>query len=536
MEVRCERCDARYSVDDGLVDEAGLAVRCSKCGNVFRAHRPARGLRVRNRAGDVFPLPDAAVLQRWVVEGRVAREDEVSSEGGPWIKAGDMKDLAPFYAVLDQARRAAAGAAGAPGGPDLVRGGPGVQPIPHHEPTIGAGISESTPSESWEVPAGGPGASNEPAWAAGPPATRPEPARGALRRSASKRGRRSAWPWILLFLVLAGAAAGAVYVSRPAWLPLDALGLGRPASVPQAPATAATPPVAPPQVAPPPAAPPQAAPPPDAPPQATPPPDAPPQDAPPPSRSSESQAQPAAPRSPEEPAANEAGPSPREAATGPVETQPTGPARPQATGPAGAAPPGEPVPGAGATAPGPATPAAPSPAPPVPGGTPATPKAGAFDRPPADAIPGMPAGPVNAPARAAAPGAAADRRAGSAAGRARALLAEARRVRDRGDPEGALDLYGQVLQRDPGSADALAGRGLCYLDLSRYEPAEESFKAALQADPQHGVALMGLAETYRYEGRRADAVTYYQRYLAAHPGGGAAAAARNAVQALEESQ
>lgn len=109
-------------------------------------------------------------------------------------------------------------------------------------------------------------------------------------------------------------------------------------------------------------------------------------------------------------------------------------------------------------------------------------------------------------------------------------------MRDRGDPEGALDLYGQVLQRDPGSADALAGRGLCYLDLSRYEPAEDSFKAALQADPQHGVALMGLAETYRYEGRRADAVTYYQRYLAAHPGGGAAAAARKAVQALEESQ
>ncbi len=109
-------------------------------------------------------------------------------------------------------------------------------------------------------------------------------------------------------------------------------------------------------------------------------------------------------------------------------------------------------------------------------------------------------------------------------------------MRDRGQAEAALDLYGQVLQADAANADALAGRGLCYLDLSRYDAAEESLKEALRVDAQNGAALLGLAETYRYEGRRADALTYYRQYLAAHPDGAAADAARKAVQALEESQ
>jgi hypothetical protein len=45
---------------------------------------------------------------------------------------------------------------------------------------------------------------------------------------------------------------------------------------------------------------------------------------------------------------------------------------------------------------------------------------------------------------------------------------------------------------------------------------------------------MGLAETYRYAGRRAEAVKYYERYLATHPQGEDAVAARNAINALKE--
>ena len=114
------------------------------------------------------------------------------------------------------------------------------------------------------------------------------------------------------------------------------------------------------------------------------------------------------------------------------------------------------------------------------------------------------------------------------------LLADARRLRERGKPDAALGAYGRAIELEPENADALAGRGLCYLELSRYAPAEASFQGALEADAQHAGALMGLAETYRYEGRRTEAVTYYRRYLAAHPEGEDAVAARNAIDALRE--
>ncbi len=116
-----------------------------------------------------------------------------------------------------------------------------------------------------------------------------------------------------------------------------------------------------------------------------------------------------------------------------------------------------------------------------------------------------------------------------------AQLAQARQLRDRGRSSAALDVYARALQANPGSADAHAGRGLAYLDLSQYRQAEDSFKAALDIDPSHPSALMGLAETYRYQGKRAEAVALYRRYVAAHPKGEDATAARKAIQALEES-
>jgi hypothetical protein len=114
------------------------------------------------------------------------------------------------------------------------------------------------------------------------------------------------------------------------------------------------------------------------------------------------------------------------------------------------------------------------------------------------------------------------------------LLTDARRLRNRGRTPAALELYARALDEAPQNADALAGRGLCYLDLSQYAQAESSFEAALGEVAEHGDALMGLAETFRYEGRRADAVKYYERYLAAHPRGESAAAARNAIEAMKE--
>jgi tetratricopeptide (TPR) repeat protein len=118
--------------------------------------------------------------------------------------------------------------------------------------------------------------------------------------------------------------------------------------------------------------------------------------------------------------------------------------------------------------------------------------------------------------------------------RLKALLAEGARARAQGDAHKALEVYARALALEPKNADALASRGGCYLELSQYAPAESSFEAALEANPTHAGALMGLAETFRYEGRRPEAVGYYRKYLAAHPRGADAAAARSAIESLED--
>ncbi len=116
----------------------------------------------------------------------------------------------------------------------------------------------------------------------------------------------------------------------------------------------------------------------------------------------------------------------------------------------------------------------------------------------------------------------------------KALLAQAARLREKGNAEGALDLYGRVADADPENAEALTGRGLCYLDLSSYGPAEASFKAALAANPDQPDALLGLAETYRWQGKKADAITNYEKYLERHPDGEEADVARNALEELRK--
>lgn len=116
----------------------------------------------------------------------------------------------------------------------------------------------------------------------------------------------------------------------------------------------------------------------------------------------------------------------------------------------------------------------------------------------------------------------------------RALLAQAREQRDRGRSEGALDLYGRALAIDGRNAAALAGRGACYLDLSRYAQAEASFEGALESDPRNAEALFGLAETCRYMGKKGDAVAWYERFLAVRPTGDEAAAARRLIAQLKE--
>ena len=112
------------------------------------------------------------------------------------------------------------------------------------------------------------------------------------------------------------------------------------------------------------------------------------------------------------------------------------------------------------------------------------------------------------------------------------LLLRAGKLLANGSSAAALELYGRVISEDPQNAQALAGRGLCYLDLEQYPPAEASFLAALRREPWQPDALLGLAETYRVQGKSAEASDAYRKYLERYPETSNAEVARNALAEL----
>ncbi|MFY3745676.1 tetratricopeptide repeat protein [Anaeromyxobacter sp. Red801] len=196
---------------------------------------------------------------------------------------------------------------------------------------------------------------------------------------------------------------------------------------------------------------------------------------------------------------------------------------PPAPGPQGA----EPAPPPAAAEPAPAAPpaaGAPGEPPPTGAAAPASPATSAAPAEPPAAAPSPDAAPPAAAPDAAAP--AAKTATGADA------LAQAGRLRSRGQIARALELYRGVLATDPENVAALTGQGLCYLDLARYPSAESAFQAALRVEPENPDATLGLAETYRWQGNDAEAIRYYERYLAHHPDGEEAAVARNAIDAL----
>jgi predicted Zn finger-like uncharacterized protein len=153
MDVRCERCKSQYQLEESRIPEAGLTVQCPSCQYVFGLKKksllitlavkpgqelaspvvvlgspapevapdegPEPGLppagagersrewRVRQPSGNVFSLKDLTTLQKWIIERKVVRADEISLTGDNWKRLGDIAELATFFQVLDEAQKAA---------------------------------------------------------------------------------------------------------------------------------------------------------------------------------------------------------------------------------------------------------------------------------------------------------------------------------------------------------------------------------------------------------------------------------------------
>jgi predicted Zn finger-like uncharacterized protein len=131
MDVRCDRCQTEYELDDESVAEGGASVQCTSCGNTFvvgRQRQPATpppaaptvkpatagpitsSWMLTTEEGKTHRFRDSTTLQKWVVERRVGRMDRVCPPNGTWRRLGDVDELRPFFDVVDQADRAAAAA------------------------------------------------------------------------------------------------------------------------------------------------------------------------------------------------------------------------------------------------------------------------------------------------------------------------------------------------------------------------------------------------------------------------------------------
>jgi tetratricopeptide (TPR) repeat protein len=112
------------------------------------------------------------------------------------------------------------------------------------------------------------------------------------------------------------------------------------------------------------------------------------------------------------------------------------------------------------------------------------------------------------------------------------LLSRANRARHAERVKLAMEFYGRALELKPDNAEALTGLGLCYIDSDQPGNAIAQFQKALAANSRYSDAHMGLAEAFRSRGQKRDAVKHYQRYLDLAPDGNEASVAREALKQL----
>src|SRR5256885_11714023 len=109
MDVRCDRCETEYELEDSSVTESGTSVQCTTCGHRFIVTRsplaspplvamptPAGGTQAHagpepavpewtlsSDDGKVHRFRDLNTLQKWIVERKASRVDRLSRAGGP---------------------------------------------------------------------------------------------------------------------------------------------------------------------------------------------------------------------------------------------------------------------------------------------------------------------------------------------------------------------------------------------------------------------------------------------------------------------
>ena len=150
MDVRCEKCQTEYELDEARLKPGGVTVKCTNCGHMFkirkrsntnvgvptvaapspsgpndRARTPSgkpqpqradsilgeeapvaeeRQWLIRLENGEQKSCRELANLQQWIVGGVVTRESLISRTGKTWKRLGDISELAQYFTIADEAR------------------------------------------------------------------------------------------------------------------------------------------------------------------------------------------------------------------------------------------------------------------------------------------------------------------------------------------------------------------------------------------------------------------------------------------------
>ncbi|HEU0029627.1 MAG TPA: tetratricopeptide repeat protein [Kofleriaceae bacterium] len=158
MDVRCEKCQTEYELDEARLKPGGVTVKCTNCGHMFKIRKrtstaaggtpvPPAGEPQRTRPmsprppqaaigsradsimdemptrladesptavdrqwlirlenGEQRSCRELATLQQWIVSGIVGREGLISRTGKTWKRLGDIGELAQYFDIADEAR------------------------------------------------------------------------------------------------------------------------------------------------------------------------------------------------------------------------------------------------------------------------------------------------------------------------------------------------------------------------------------------------------------------------------------------------
>lgn len=100
------------------------------------------------------------------------------------------------------------------------------------------------------------------------------------------------------------------------------------------------------------------------------------------------------------------------------------------------------------------------------------------------------------------------------------LLERGRAALEEGRPDVALGHLSALVDHAPGFAEAYHARATAYFELDAFGPALDDLRMALELNPRHFEAMMGLALILRDMGREAAALEVWrevQRYYPASP-------------------